>query len=78
MFSLQFSKSIVFDAYSAFVNNFSVAMETAKKQARSKQAFADFLKVLQYIFRFFFAFSVLILYFMSLYMYTGTRRFHKI
>ena len=36
---------MVFNAYSAFVNNFSIAMETAKKQARSKPAFADFLKV---------------------------------
>lgn len=45
LFCGQFSKSLVFDAYSAFVNNFSVAMETAKKEARTKQAFADFLKV---------------------------------
>ena len=44
-FCLQFSKSIVFEVYSGFVNNFSIAMDTAKKQARSKQAFAEFLKV---------------------------------
>ncbi len=36
---------MVFDVYSAFVNNFSIAMETAKKQARQKPAFAEFLKV---------------------------------
>ena len=50
--SFQFSKAMVFDVYSAFVNNFSVAMETAKKQARQKPAFAEFLKVssLLYIF----------------------------
>jgi len=40
---------MVFNAYSAFVNNFSIAMETAKKQARSKPAFADFLKVCLYL-----------------------------
>ena len=45
MFSLQFSKSMVFDVYSEFVNNFTLAMETAKKLAKQKQAFADFLKV---------------------------------
>ena len=44
---VQFSKLMVFDAYSAFVNNFSLAMETAKKNARSKHAFAEFLKVCQ-------------------------------
>ena len=36
---------MVFEAYSGFVNNFSIAMETAKKQARSKQVFEEFLKV---------------------------------
>ena len=30
--------------YSAFVNNFLVAMETVKKQARQKPGFAEFLK----------------------------------
>ena len=47
VFYLQFSKCIVSEAYSEFVNNFSVAMETAKKQARTKQLFSDFLKVHQ-------------------------------
>ena len=41
----QFSKTLVFDSYSEFVNNFSLAMETAKKEARTKPSFADFLKV---------------------------------
>ncbi|ELU12632.1 hypothetical protein CAPTEDRAFT_218934 [Capitella teleta] len=44
IFTASFSKVIVFEAYSSFVNNFSKAMDTAKKHARSKQAFADFLK----------------------------------
>jgi len=42
---LQFSKSIVFEVYSSFVNNFSLAMQRAKKNARSKPAFSEFLKV---------------------------------
>ena len=37
---------MVFDVYSDFVNNFLVAMETAKKQARQKPAFGEFLKVI--------------------------------
>jgi hypothetical protein len=36
---------MVFEVYSSFVNNFSLAMKTVKKQARSKPVFADFLKV---------------------------------
>jgi len=48
MMLLQFSKSIVFEVYSSFVNNFSLAMQTAKKNARTKQAFAEFLKVSSY------------------------------
>ena len=35
---------MVFEAYSAYVNNFSHALETSKKQARSRPAFAEFLK----------------------------------
>ena len=42
---MQFSKAMVFEAYSEYVNNFTLAFETSKKQARSKQAFAEFLKV---------------------------------
>ena len=45
MLSLQFSKAIVFEVYSSFLNNFSLAMQRAKKNARTKQAFAEFLKV---------------------------------
>jgi hypothetical protein len=36
---------MVFEVYSSFVVNFSFAMKTLKKQARSKPAFAEFLKV---------------------------------
>ena len=36
---------MVFDVYSAYVNNFTEAMETAKKLARQKPAFSEFLKV---------------------------------
>lgn len=45
MMLLQFSKSIVFEVYSSFVNNFLLAMQQTKKNARSKPAFAEFLKV---------------------------------
>ena len=38
---------MVFDAYSDFVNNHHLAMETVKTLARQKQGFADFLKVLK-------------------------------
>lgn len=44
-FFFQFSKDMVFNAYSDFVNKFSVAMETAKQMAKHKQQFAEFLKV---------------------------------
>ena len=36
---------MVFESYSAYVNNFSIAMETAKKQTKVRSAFAEFLKV---------------------------------
>jgi hypothetical protein len=40
-----FSKAIVLDIYSGFINNFSVAMDLAKMESKRKSAFADFLKV---------------------------------
>lgn len=40
-----FSKAIVLDIYSGFINNFSVAMDLAKMEAKRKSALADFLKV---------------------------------
>ncbi|XP_064461059.1 rho guanine nucleotide exchange factor 10-like isoform X2 [Ornithodoros turicata] len=47
VFLASFSKSVVLDIYSEFINNFSTAMETAKQAAKSKSAFADFLKMKQ-------------------------------
>ncbi|XP_077509982.1 uncharacterized protein LOC144120988 isoform X5 [Amblyomma americanum] len=44
VFLASFSKPIVLDIYSDFINNFSLAMETAKQAAKSKSAFAEFLK----------------------------------
>ncbi|CAH1774827.1 unnamed protein product [Owenia fusiformis] len=43
VFTASFSKSMVFEVYSAYVNNFSVAWEALKKSTRDKQQFADFL-----------------------------------
>lgn len=45
VFVASFSKAIVLDIYSGFINNFSVAMDLAKMEAKRKSAFADFLKV---------------------------------
>lgn len=42
-----FSKPIVLDIYSGFINNFSAAMELAKMEAKRKSALADFFKVKQ-------------------------------
>lgn len=42
---LQFSKSMVLDVYSDYVNNFTNAMALIKKACMSKPAFLDFLKV---------------------------------
>lgn len=42
---LQFSKSMVLDAYSGYVNNFAKAMDTVKTACRTHLAFAQFLKV---------------------------------
>ncbi|XP_056632628.1 uncharacterized protein LOC130442494 isoform X1 [Diorhabda sublineata] len=47
VFIASFSKAIVLDIYSGFINNFSVAMDLAKMEAKRKSALADFLKVKQ-------------------------------
>lgn len=47
VFVASFSKSIVLDIYSGFINNFSVAMDLAKQEAKRKSALADFFKVKQ-------------------------------
>lgn len=46
VFVASFSKAIVLDIYSDFINNFARAMEVAKQESKKKTAFADFLKVL--------------------------------
>lgn len=45
VFVASFSKAIVLDIYSDFINNFARAMEVAKQESKKKTAFADFLKV---------------------------------
>ncbi|XP_049824110.1 rho guanine nucleotide exchange factor 10 isoform X3 [Aethina tumida] len=47
VFVASFSKAIVLDIYSGFINNFSVAMDLAKMEAKRKSALADFFKVKQ-------------------------------
>lgn len=41
----QFSKSMVLDAYSEYVNNFSTAVAVLRKTCATKPAFLEFLKV---------------------------------
>lgn len=45
VFVASFSKAIVLDIYSGFINNFSAAMDLAKMEAKRKSALADFFKV---------------------------------
>lgn len=47
VFVASFSKAIVLDIYSDFINNFARAMEVAKQESKKKSAFADFLKMRQ-------------------------------
>merc|ERR1719350_2716855 len=47
VFVASFSKSVVLEIYSDFINNFNQAMELAKCESKRKSAFADFLKVKQ-------------------------------
>ena len=44
VFIASFSKSMVLDIYSDFINNFTNAMETARKASKSKSSFAQFLR----------------------------------
>lgn len=46
----QFSKSMVLDAYSEYVNNFSTAVAILKKTCATKPAFLEFLKVSSWFF----------------------------
>ena len=45
VFVASFSKSVVLEVYSDFINNFSEAMDLAKCESKRKSAFGDFLKV---------------------------------
>lgn len=47
VFVASFSKALVLDIYSDFINNFSVAMDLAKQESKRKTALADFFKVKQ-------------------------------
>jgi len=47
VFVASFSKSVVLEVYSDFINNFTEAMDLAKCESKRKSAFADFLKVKQ-------------------------------
>ena len=47
MFVANFSKAVVLEIYSDFINNFTAAMECAKQESKRKSALADFLKVKQ-------------------------------
>lgn len=47
VFVASFSKSMVLDAYSEYVNNFSTAVAVLKKTCATKPAFLEFLKLSQ-------------------------------
>ncbi|XP_053698315.1 uncharacterized protein LOC128745303 isoform X2 [Sabethes cyaneus] len=47
VFVATFSKSLVLDVYSGFINNFSIAMDLARMEAKRKSALSDFFKVKQ-------------------------------
>ncbi|XP_071447158.1 uncharacterized protein [Hetaerina americana] len=47
VFVASFSKAVVLEIYSDFINNFSIAMDLAKQESKRKSALADFLKVKQ-------------------------------
>jgi Rho guanine nucleotide exchange factor 10 len=46
VFVASFSKAVVLDIYSDFINNFSLALDVAKQESKRKSALADFLKVI--------------------------------
>lgn len=45
VFVANFSKALVLDIYSDFINNFSLALDIVKQESKRKSAFSDFLKV---------------------------------
>lgn len=45
VFVANFSKAVVLDIYSDFINNFSQSLDVAKQESKRKSALADFLKV---------------------------------
>lgn len=45
VFVASFSKAVVLDIYSDFINNFSVAMDLARSETKKKPALAEFFKV---------------------------------
>ena len=47
VFVASFSKAVVLEIYSDFINNFSLAMDCAKQESKRRSALADFLKVKQ-------------------------------
>ncbi|XP_073969841.1 rho guanine nucleotide exchange factor 10-like isoform X3 [Rhodnius prolixus] len=47
VFVASFSKAVVLDIYSDFINNFSVAMDLARSESKKKPALAEFLKARQ-------------------------------
>lgn len=47
VFMAAFSKPVVLELYSGFINNFSVAMELAKMETKRKSALADFFRLQQ-------------------------------
>uniref|UniRef100_A0A1Q3F491 Putative guanine nucleotide exchange factor n=1 Tax=Culex tarsalis TaxID=7177 RepID=A0A1Q3F491_CULTA len=47
VFVATFSKSLVLEVYSGFINNFSIAMDLARMEAKRKSALSDFFKVKQ-------------------------------
>jgi len=51
VFVASFSKAVVLEIYSEFINNFTAAMECAKQESKRKSALADFLKVKQVRYR---------------------------
>jgi hypothetical protein len=71
VFVASFSKAIVLDIYSGFINNFSVAMDLAKMEAKRKSALADFLKV-NYSIQLFLQFEWTLLFSMLLQSFTTT------
>lgn len=54
VFVASFSKAIVLDIYSEFINNFSVAMDLARCESKKKAALAEFFKVRYQNWRFYF------------------------